>query len=73
MKHETFPWGWLGLMGLAFFLFVLGLGVFGCLPATRNAGIRRMAEMHFKYRGKEDAQAFCLDAGIERTCAEGRP
>ena len=59
---------------LVWFLLILAFVLLGsCLPATRNAGIRRIAEAHAKYRGLRDAQAFCVDAGLERTCGEGRP
>lgn len=59
-------------LALAFFLFMVGAVLAGC-AATRNAGIRRMAEAHAKFRGLADARAYCVDAGIERTCGEGRP
>lgn len=59
---------------LIWFLLILAFALLGsCLPATYNAGIRRMAEVRAQVRGLEDARAFCVDAGLERTCGEARP
>lgn len=58
---------------LVWFVLILAFVLLAGCPATYNAGIRRVAEMHAKLRGLKDAQAFCLDAGLERTCGEGRP
>lgn len=61
------------------------VAVLSCVEfaATRNAGVRRMAEARLAVCRKgtvssvearpcyEQTRAFCLDAGLERGCGEG--
>ena len=76
-----------GRLAYAFWLaFLVGLAICvlaGC-PATRIAGIRRLAEADlrtckrgvvFAHEARhcyQATQAYCRDAGIERTCGEGQ-
>jgi hypothetical protein len=60
--------------------------VLGCLPATREAGLRRMAEAKLAMcigrshctlqedaACRREASVWCRERGMERDCGEGGP
>lgn len=48
------------------------LFLIGCLPATHNAGVRRMAEhLYETERDSKKTEEYCISNGLEKTCGFG--